>query len=147
MFLSDPGNQSSWNVRNESLEVNLCILKVRSLILEPEASYSHCVFFPLVFRPFMPKKCWNNDFRYRTTASSGVFPISSFKVSVILRHTLTPFHTRTRSIGYTDKDTRIAISSKHVRPTAVQHPSEISMKTILPFLFYATSRLQWTQSH
>jgi len=53
----------------------------------------------------------------------------------------------TRSIGYTDKDTRIAISFKHVRPTVVQHPSEISMKIILPFSFYATSRLQWTQRH
>jgi len=55
MFIKDPGNQSSWNVRNESLEVQLCILKVRSFILEPEASYSHRVSPPLVFYPFMRK--------------------------------------------------------------------------------------------
>ena len=150
MFLSDPGKQSSWNVRNESLEVQLCIRKVRSFVLEPEASYSDCVcvfFFPSSWSVHA-EKCWNNDFRYSTTASYSVFPISSFKFSVLLRYALIQFHMRTRSIGYTDKDDiRTAGSLKHVRPTAVQLPSEISMKNILSFLFCAPSRLQWTPRH
>ena len=148
MFLSDPGKQSSWNVRNESWEVKLCIRKVWSFILEPETSYSDCAPPPPSFSSVHAEKCWNNYFRYRTSAFYSVFPISSFKCSVILHSTLLLFHIWTRSIGYTEKDdTRIASSLKHVRPTAVQHPSEISIKTILSFLFYATSRLQWTPRH
>jgi hypothetical protein len=101
-----------------------------------------CFFYS--FSSVHPEICWNNDFRYRTTASSSVFPISSFKLSAILRYTLIPYHIRTRSIGYTEKDTRIASSLKHVRPTAVKHLSEISMQIILQFVFYVTSRLQLT---
>jgi hypothetical protein len=106
-----------------------------------------CFFLPS-FSSVHAGKCWNNDFRYCTTAFYSVFSISSFKFSVILYYTLILFHIQTRSIGYTEKDdTRIASPLKHVRPTAVQHPSENPMKIILSFIFYATSRLQWTPHH